>query len=166
MVSLIHVRTSPTVSARTDASSIFSSRLLTLDTGLIEPSPKTNMTVEDPPDCNTQPHDAGTPRYFPVNRDHCVELVFRLVIKPRSTQAVLWDPNTIVFPLRFYIGTCTVSVYAGATGAADVFPLIAVARIAGLIINQCATPDKGYLGGRLEIGPRKVFWVSVTGTLR
>lgn len=69
-------------------------------------------------------------------------------------------------PVKFRLGTCGISVYNSAAGTTDVFSVIAVARVAGLIVNQCVTPDRGMLGGRLEIGARSVFWVSVSGTPR
>lgn len=161
-LTLLHVRASPAISARADSASTFSDIPLTIDPGFAEPSPRIGLS-EDPSDCFTQPRSPGPPRLFPVSRQHCVELVFRLVIRPQSTLAFQWDPKTIHFPVRFRLLTCAISVYSGAEGIMDVFSVIAVARVAGLIINQCATPDKEYLGGRLGIGAKGAFWVSVSG---
>ncbi|CAO1604921.1 hypothetical protein XANCAGTX0491_008461 [Xanthoria calcicola] len=159
---LPHVSASPAVAARANSASTFSDIPLTIDPGFTGPVPKTGLS-EDPPDCFTQPRSRAPPRLFPVIREHCVELVFRLVIRPQSTLAFQWDPHTMEFPVKFRLGTCGISVHNRAAGTMDVFSVIAVARIAGLIVNQCATPDRGMLGGQLEIGAKNVFWVSVSG---
>ncbi|KAL8847712.1 MAG: hypothetical protein Q9221_007273 [Calogaya cf. arnoldii] len=164
-LTLRHVHASPALSPTMDLGSAFSDIPLTIDPGFTEPFPKIGL-LQDPSDCFTQPSTPGPPRLLPVSRGHCVELVFRLVIRPQSTLAFEWDPKTIPFPLRFRLGTCTVSIYSNAAGTTDVFSVIAVARVAGLIVIKCATPDKAYLGGRLEIGARGAFWVSVSGNPR
>ncbi|KAI4101121.1 MAG: hypothetical protein LQ339_005244 [Xanthoria mediterranea] len=162
---LLHVCASPAVSARANSASTFSNIPLTIDPGFAERVPQTGLS-EDPPDCFTQPRTRGAPSLLPVIREHCVELIFRLVIRPQSTLAFQWDPQTMEFPVKFRLGTCGISVHNRAAGTMDVFSVIAVARVAGLIVNQCATPDRGMLGGQLEIGAKNVFWVSVSGNPR
>ncbi|KAL8843397.1 MAG: hypothetical protein Q9176_002010 [Flavoplaca citrina] len=162
---LLHVRASPANPITVDPASVLSNLPLTIEPGFTEPVPKTGL-LEAPPDCFTQPRSAGTPRLYPIHRAACVELVFRLVTRPQSTLPFEWDPETMPFPVKFRLGTCAVAVYSGAAGMSDVFSVIAVARVAGLVINQCAKADAENLGGRMEIGARNAFWVAVSGIPR
>ena len=162
---LLHVRASPANPITVDPASTLSNIPLTIDPRFTEPLPKAGL-LEAPPDCFTQPRGAGTPRLYPIQRAACVELVFRLVTRPQSTLPFEWDPKTMPFPVKFRLGTCAVAVYSGAAGTPDVFSVIAVARVAGLIISQCAKADADHLGGRMEIGARNTFWVAVSGNPR
>ncbi|KAI4266211.1 MAG: hypothetical protein LQ337_008862 [Flavoplaca oasis] len=162
---LLHVRASPANPITADPASTLPNIPLTIDPGFTEPLPKTGL-LEAPPDCFTQPRSAGPPHHYPFQRAACVELVFRLVTRQHSTLPFEWDPKTMPFPVKFQLGTCAISVYSGAGGMPDVFSVIAVARVAGLIISQCAKADGEYLGGRMEIGARNAFWVAVSGNPR
>lgn len=85
-----------------------------------------------------------------------------MVTEPHATVAFKWDPAKILFPVRFHLGQCTVAIYSKSTAGSEVFPLLTVSRVAGLIVKQCATRQTDYLGGRLEVGPKSSYWVSVT----
>ncbi|KAL8863104.1 MAG: hypothetical protein Q9178_000478 [Gyalolechia marmorata] len=168
MLNLSLVHASPATPAKVNSASTSSDTILQLDPGFSEPFPNANVSDPDPdpPDCYAQTRTPGLPRFYPVQRKDCIELVFQMVTRPHSTLAFEWDPNRMTFPIRFRLGTCSVSLYADAARTSDVFSVIAVARVAGLIVNQCATREKAYLGGRLEIGARNAFWVSVIGRPR
>ncbi|KAL8798719.1 MAG: hypothetical protein Q9200_007710 [Gallowayella weberi] len=134
---------------------------LTLNSNLFQPTPNTSLS-ELPPECYHKTRSARYPQVHPVNRQDCIQLVFQMVIKPQSTLAFMWDPRTMRLPVDFTFGQCTVSVQSSAKTNTDAFSVVAVARVAGLIIDQCATRANGYLGGRLTVGVKGFFWVIVS----
>ncbi|KAL8911951.1 MAG: hypothetical protein Q9172_007582, partial [Xanthocarpia lactea] len=78
MLTLSLVRASPATPAKATPPSTSSDITLQLDPGFSEPFPKANLSESAPPDCYTQTRTPGLPRFYPVDRKDCVELVYQM----------------------------------------------------------------------------------------
>lgn len=100
-----------------------------------------------------------------VNRLDCYQVLFNILVIPSTPVPRPWSPATTYFP-RFYIwNTCSISVYPKSPTSYDIFSQLGIARVAALVVKDCVTEPKGYLGGRSTIGKSNSFYVSVSHTL-
>ena len=116
------------------------------------------------PECFTQPRTPSVPKFRPINRADCLEVIYDLVSEPGADNAMFWDTAKQRYPINFGLASCGVTLYASAPGGMDLFSELDVAHVAGQIIRTCNKgSQRGGLGGRMAIGPRNVFWIAVAG---
>lgn len=58
-------------------------------------------------------------------------------------------------------GSCSITLVAGQATSGVVFSRLEIARGAGLILEKCATAERGYTGGHIRVGPGGVFRVQL-----
>lgn len=97
-----------------------------------------------------------------VNRFDCYQVLFNILVLPATPLPRPYSPRTASFPQYYIWNTCAVSVYPMSRTSYDVFSPLGIARIAALIIRDCVTQPRDYLGGRSTIGQRNTFWVAVS----
>lgn len=99
-----------------------------------------------------------------VSRLDCNQLLFNILVLPSTPMPRPWSPTTTTFPRYYTWKSCTISLYPDSRTSYDIFSPLGIARVAALVIRDCVTEPRGYLGGRLTIGRSNSFWVSVGGT--
>ncbi|KAL8931473.1 MAG: hypothetical protein Q9216_007191 [Gyalolechia sp. 2 TL-2023] len=103
----------------------------------------------------------GFPKFRPVSRSDCYFLFFYLLTAPSAATPFRWDSDKIPLPARYKYGSCLVSIYAAKDSSKEVFSQLGIARMAALVVQDCVTGPRGFLGGRRPIGNTEGFWVAV-----
>ncbi|KAL8714444.1 MAG: hypothetical protein Q9220_001777 [cf. Caloplaca sp. 1 TL-2023] len=100
-----------------------------------------------------------------ISRPDCYQLLFQILTQPDAAVPYRWDPRRMALP-RFYTWqTCLIALSPVTATSVDTFTELGVARVAALIISDCVTAPKSWIGGRQTIGPLADFWVSVGAPL-
>ncbi|KAI4220195.1 MAG: hypothetical protein L6R36_007791 [Xanthoria steineri] len=145
------------------------------------PDAATNKTLERfaPLFAGLPSNDISTGRLFPscfidsgfpgirdlkqINRNDCYQLYHLILISDTAALPYRWDWKKSPRPRLYSYKTCSISVYAAIPSAVDTFTELGVLRVAALVVQACVTAPKGWLGGRLPVGPTQTFWVAVEG---
>lgn len=116
------------------------------------------------PECFVQPRIPPAPKFMPLTRADCLEVIYNIVSESGADQPIFWDTKQQRFPISFGHKTCGVALYASSPGGFDLFSELDVAHAAGLILAECnGYLPRGGIGGRIPIGTKHVFWVAVAG---
>ena len=77
---------------------------------------------------------------------------------------VLWWMRNSV-PQKWTTSGCSVSINTQNTAAGDLFQIALIARAAAFVTRECVTDFEGpKLGGKVLVGPKHDFNVTVIGT--
>lgn len=126
--------------------------------------PKPVNATATKPECFVQPRVPPAPKFLPITRADCLEVIYNIVSEPGADQAIFWDTKQQRFPITFGHKTCGVALYASSPGGFDLFSELDVAHAAGLILAECnGNLPRGGIGGRIPIGVKNAFWVAVAG---
>ncbi len=99
----------------------------------------------------------------PISRNDCYQLYQSILISNTAALPYRWDWKKSSQPRFYSYKTCFISVYAAIPSAVDTFTELGILRVAALVVQACVTAPKGWLGGRLPVGPTQTFWVAVEG---
>ncbi|KAL8716943.1 MAG: hypothetical protein Q9225_005769 [Loekoesia sp. 1 TL-2023] len=114
---------------------------------------------------NTRPHcftnTPGFPQFRKVVRLDCYYLFFNILVTPSATTPYRWESAKQPLATLYKYGHCAVSVYAASLTSKEVFTQLGIARVAALVVQDCVTAPKDFLGGKLPIGDTNGFWVAV-----
>ena len=103
----------------------------------------------------------GYPQFRPVARVDCYLLFFNFLVAPTAATAFRWESSKLPLAVYYKYGSCTVSVYAASPTSKETFMQLGIARVAALVVQDCVTAPRGYLGGRHTIGDTGSFWIAV-----
>ncbi|KAL8931790.1 MAG: hypothetical protein Q9211_006731 [Gyalolechia sp. 1 TL-2023] len=103
----------------------------------------------------------GFPQFRPVSRGDCYFLFFHILTARTAATPFRWDNDKTPLPALYNYGTCVISVYAAKPSPAEIFTELGIARVAALVVQDCVTGPRGFLGGRRLIGNTGGFWVAV-----
>lgn len=118
-----------------------------------------NVTSKRQAQCFT--NIPGFPHFRKVARPDCYYLFFTLLVSPSAATPYRWESAKLPLPNMYKYGSCAVSVYSASQTSKEVFTQLDIARVAALVVQDCVTAPKGFLGGRLPIGNTDGFWVAV-----
>ncbi|KAL8644399.1 MAG: hypothetical protein Q9226_007782 [Calogaya cf. arnoldii] len=115
------------------------------------------------PACFANSGYPGIPDLKPISRPDCYQLFYLILSSDTAAVPYRWDWKKESKLRNYSYATCFISVYAAIPSAVDTFTELGVLRVAALVVRDCVTAPKGWLGGRLPVGPTQTFWVSVGG---
>lgn len=115
------------------------------------------------PSCFANSGHPGIPHLKQISRNDCYQLFYLILISDTAAMPYRWDWKKSSQPRLYSYRTCFISVYAAIPSAVDTFTELGILRVAALVVQDCVTAPKGWLGGRLPVGPTQTFWVSVGG---
>lgn len=107
----------------------------------------------------------GYPRLQPVYRPDCFALIYTILLRPSAATPFQYDATRAIRPTVYKHGTCMISVYAAGLTSKEVFTELGIVRVAALVIHACATPARGFLGGKHTIGLSNGFEVALNGQI-
>ncbi|KAI4176473.1 MAG: hypothetical protein LQ346_007897 [Caloplaca aetnensis] len=105
----------------------------------------------------------GYPRFQPVYRPDCFILIYSILLRPSAATPFRYDATRAERPRVYEYKTCVFSIYAAGPTSKEVFTELAIVRVAALVIDACATPARGFLGGTHFIGASNGFQVALDG---
>lgn len=106
---------------------------------------------------------AGLPHFRPVARADCFMLFYTILVRPSAATPYQWDAKIEHRTKYFKYGACTISIYPTSSTSRDTFTELGIARVAALVVRDCVTAPRSYLGGRLRIGNSLSYWVAIGG---
>jgi len=137
----------PTTSAATLPFPIVQTHNLTLPTNLTDPHP----TCFDP-----------SPSVLRIHPADAMNLITSLVAT-FSASPVAWNTPEHAVPQIWTHGTVMLSFDRLKVDSWDVFSELQVAKALAQVTVGCVTAQEGWLGGKMAVGPRGLFMVSVLG---
>ena len=99
---------------------------------------------------------------MPVNILHCYQLLTNLLIE-FSASPVQWNTQDYPVPKVWTHRTCMITFDKMIPTAWDVFSELQVAKAIATAMMSCVKEETRWLGGRLAVGARSLFIVSVFG---
>ncbi len=105
----------------------------------------------------------GFPRFHPVYRPDCFILIYSILLRPTAATPFRYDATRSERPRVYEYNTCVFSIYATGPTSKEIFTELAIVRVAALVIDACATPARGFLGGKHSIGTSNGFQVALDG---
>lgn len=120
-----------------------------------------NDTSSTLPQCFT--NHPGFPLFRPVGRPDCFLLFYTILVRPSAATPLRWDAAAATLPVTYKYGSCAISVYPAGPNSREVFTELGIARVAALVVEDCVTAPKLFLGGKRSIGSSNGYWVAVNG---